>query len=315
MTDDLAKLNNDLKQIRVKFQTRNHLQSMIEQTDRDIAIEREKCEPEFDSYIKEKIDFENLDGYSLEAIFYTILGVQKDRLNTQRQQYLAAKLKYDEARRALDFLLNQQTSFRQQLATFADVDSVYEQLLARKTELLKGMTSPYSSRILELSEHIGHLQAMQQQQQEALFAGRAALEALSEVKHFLSAATSWGTVDMLGGGKLITYFKLSAVDEAKKASKEAQNLLLRFHAELADIGQSVTTATDFGNLIQFADFLIDGLIADWIVQSKIWKASSACSDAITKVEEVINQVEAVKDDLDRKIQYVVASHRELIELA
>ena len=75
---------------------------------------------------------------------------------------------------------------------------------------------------------------------------------------------------MLGGGLLATAAKHSHMDEARDAAYHIQNLLLRFRRELADVqGLSGTLVEEVGSFETFADYFFDGLIVDWVVQSKI----------------------------------------------
>ena len=76
---------------------------------------------------------------------------------------------------------------------------------------------------------------------------------------------------------LSTMAKHSKIDSAKQHAHAAQRQLRRFQEELVDAGQRLNVSLEIGGFSKFADYFFDGLIADWNVQSKIRKASSACS--------------------------------------
>jgi len=53
---------------------------------------------------RKKRDVDQLEGMNLTNLFYSILGTKEERLEKERQEYLAAKLKYDQCRDELDAL-------------------------------------------------------------------------------------------------------------------------------------------------------------------------------------------------------------------
>ena len=58
----------------------------------------------------------------------------------------------------------------------------------------------------------------------------------------------------------------------------------------------VDTAADFhietGDFLSFADYFFDGLIADWLVQSRINDARRQVDSAIQRVEEVLRRLQS-----------------------
>lgn len=58
---------------------------------------------------------------------------------------------------------------------------------------------------------------------------------------------------------------------------------------------SLNLRIEIGAFLSFADFFLDGLVADYMVQSKI-------SDARVQVDDAIIQVEAILEDLGRQME-------------
>ena len=54
-----------------------------------------------------------------------------------------------------------------------------------------------------------------------------------------------------------------------KHAHTAQRHLRSFQKELADADERLGVSLDIGGFATFADYFFDGLIADWIMQSKI----------------------------------------------
>ena len=68
--------------------------------------------------------------------------------------------------------------------------------------------------------------------------------------------------------------------------EDAKRALHRFRGELADVGRSADLNIDIGSFLSFADFFFDGLVADWLVQSKIRKGRQKVQQAIGMVENI-----------------------------
>lgn len=128
--------------------------------------------------------------------------------------------------------------------------------------------------------------------QEAIQAANHALACLRQADAYLQSAKNWGLFDMLGGGALTTFFKHSKMDDARYEMERAKKALQGFRKELADVDQRLHLSLEIGDFLTFADYFFDGLIADWLVQSKI-------QDAKAQIENAIIQVRQIREDLLR----------------
>ncbi len=63
-----------------------------------------------------------------------------------------------------------------------------------------------------------------------------------------------------------------------------------FQKELRDVEAIQNQHIDIGGFLTFADFFFDGLIADWLVQSKIQNARKQVADAISQVEWILGSL-------------------------
>lgn len=121
---------------------------------------------------------------------------------------------------------------------------------------------------------------------EAINAADDALVALRNAEKSLSSAGGWGIWDMLGGGFLSTMMKHGKMDQARRELEEAKAALRRFRKELADLNGTIEINIDTGDFLRFADYFFDGLVADWMVQSKIRQGQRQVQEAIRRVEDV-----------------------------
>jgi len=125
---------------------------------------------------------------------------------------------------------------------------------------------------------------------EALQAINTTLGYLLAAKDYLNSARSWGIFDMVGGGFFSTLIKHNKMNDAKICLTKAKNSVLQLKKELSDVNEHLNVDVKIGDFLSFADFFFDGVITDWLVQSRI-------SDARKQVDQAILQLETIKKSL------------------
>lgn len=134
-------------------------------------------------------------------------------------------------------------------------------------------------------------QLQQKEIREAIQAGQEALSYLKQAKECLNSAGNWGLVDLLGGGLISTFVKHSKMNDAEKLVQQARSALKRFQRELTDVDQVSDFHIETGDFVAFADYFFDGLIADWLVQSRISEAKRQVDNAIQRVSYILGQLQ------------------------
>ena len=135
---------------------------------------------------------------------------------------------------------------------------------------------------------------MRREIQEAIYAGERALSSLGAAQANLNSAKNWGILDLFGGGFITDMFKHSKMGNAASCMEEAKRDLQIFERELRDVNVSMNLRMEIGGFLTFADFFFDGLVADYLVQSKI-------ADARAQVDEAIHRVESLLVDLRQQM--------------
>ena len=131
---------------------------------------------------------------------------------------------------------------------------------------------------------------MRREMKEALDAGERALSSLRNTQEKLNSAGNWGLFDMFAGGLFSTIMKRSKMDDAQQLMEAAKSDLKRFQRELKDVHIPLDLRMEVGSFLSFADFFFDGFVADYLVQSKISEAKEQVSDAIIRVEQILNEL-------------------------
>jgi len=237
---------------------------------------------------KEEADVEKLTGLSLAGLFHSILGDRTERMQKEKQEAIAARLKYDDASQAVVHALDEVERLSAELQSLEGVEDQYADLLDRKAAILLERSDEQTHKLMACDERISDLKSDEKELDEAVTAGDAALDALNLVDSDLAAAGDWGTLDLVGGGLISGLAKHSRFDSAKANAERAQRLLLAFSRELVDAGERLDLSIDVGGFTKFADFFFDGLIADWVVQSKIRQSQEACRNATTQASAAVN---------------------------
>ena len=304
-----------LTEIKTNLRSKQKLESMLRQARTATREERTRCKTLKEVLASEKADVDKLEGVSLTALFCTVLGTKEERLEKERQEFLAAQLKHEEATKALDSSQEEVQRIEEQLAQYASADTDYDELLKEKAALLSEAGDSRAETLFGFSEKFVDLESDKKELYEAIQAGQSALKYLRNVSSELSSAANWGTFDLLGGGMLSTMAKHSKIDSAKKSAQQAQRQLRRFQEELADADQRLQVSLDIGGFSKFADFFFDGLIADWVVQSKIKNASSACSRTTSQVSSAVNACQRRLTETKQGIGEVAEERRKFIEQA
>lgn len=225
MSASLAEVNERLLAVKAKMAERSRLQSRLEALRRD--------EPELEARVKalrrqmerDGRDVRRLEGMSLTALFHELLGSREERLVKERREFLAAKLKHDEAAARLATVRSDRAAAEQTLAGFGALDEEYTRVVASKEELLKSEETARAREFFALGEQEAEARRRAKELEEAVDAGRAAEVELRRLVGSLDSAEGFGTWDLLGGGMIATAMKHSHLDDARDRAHQAQQAL------------------------------------------------------------------------------------------
>ena len=128
------------------------------------------------------------------------------------------------------------------------------------------------------------------EKEEAIQAGKVALQSLEKAKDYLDSAENWGIVDILGGGFLTSAVKHSKMSDARTELAVARERLVKFAEELKDLNLT-DEGLRFSNVFSLIDVFCDDVFADFVVQHRILESSAQVRKAISKVEKIIAELE------------------------
>lgn len=252
---------------------------------------------------KEQEDVEKLEGRSLANYFYQVIGKLDDKLDQERKEAYAAKVKLDAAERELAGIESDIKEIQEQITDVLVAEARYKDALELKRRQLKDSGTHVADQILSMEERIAALQAQKQEIREAISAGYSARSTADRILSELEDADGWNTWDILGGGGIITHMaKHSHLDEAQDLVQELQSQLRRFKTELADIQISANMQVNIDGFLRFADYFFDGLFADWAVGDKISQSLSSVSNTKSEINRMLDKLNDMERAVDQKIQ-------------
>ena len=120
--------------------------------------------------------------------------------------------------------------------------------------------------------------------------GEEILVLLSQAGYVLQSAYSWNSFDFVGGSLMSTIEKHKIVDEAQAYLHEAKEQLEGYETSFNAVSDLTKLTIDTSNLLTVADFTLDGVVADMLVQAYI-------NDAITQIGEAIALIESKQNEL------------------
>lgn len=255
------------------------------------------------AFRKEQEDVEKLEGRSLTNYFYQVIGKLDDKLDQERKEAYAAKVKLDAAERELAGIESDIKEIQEQITDVLVAEARYKDALELKRRQLKDSGTQVADQILSMEERIASLQAQKQEIKEAISAGFSARSTADRILSELEDADGWNTWDILGGGGIITHMaKHSHLDEAQDLVQELQSQLRRFKTELADIQISANMQVNIDGFLRFADYFFDGLFADWAVGDKISQSLSSVSNTKSEINRMLDKLNDMERAVDQKIQ-------------
>jgi hypothetical protein len=281
--------------VSLKLRERDKLKSILQKNQDDLTNKTAKLGELNIIMGKEGNDLKKLESLSLTGLFHSILGSKEEQLEKERQEFLAAKLKYDEAEKAIKGLEAEISKTVENLTAYEGLDVQYERIMKEKENYILECEDENSSKLMDLVEKLAELKSDIKELEEAVFAGNLVKEKLQHMIASLKSAGNWGTWDMLGGGFLATAVKHSKIDEARAYASSVQQHLQGFRHELEDVNTYVDLSVNIGSFETFADYFFDGLISDWIVQSRI---NDTLNNALRMEENVDNIIAELHRKLD-----------------
>lgn len=248
-----------------------------------------------DQLTDEKKDVQKLESVGFTNFFQTLLGGKEDKLNKEKQEVVAVQLKLKEANKTKKEIEQAILEVNNKLKDVVNVEIEYHSILSEKEKIITRSNSISARQLFDASEKIGDIQAYIKELEEAIHTGEAAEQALADAVESLESAEGWGTFDLFGGGAITGLIKHNHIDQATELIHAAQSKMRSFQKELLDLDENADIQVEISGLLKFADFFLDGIIADWLVQGKIRDSLEQAKDQENNVKRIVTGLKFQKE--------------------
>ena len=295
-------INEKIFKLKEQLRTKEKLDSLLRMNREELDKKKLNLQKLKEILKKEEKDVTKLEGMSISSMLLDMIGKKEDKLDKEREEYLVAKIKYEECLKDIEKLEKEIIWCNNELKDYIGVKEEYDRLLREKEDLILSGNSDEGRKLRENQERLSELILQEKEVKEAIDAGKRANNALLDMKDNLSSAKSWGVWDMMGGGLISNMAKHSAIDNASSSGKNAEHCLKAFKKELSDVNQFTDLKIDITSFTKFADFFFDGFFVDWFVQSKI-------NNSLSNVNNVHERIDIVISELNRDLNKIVQEQK------
>lgn len=293
-------MKDELSLFQAQLTYKKRLEAMLKELRSQQAPLREKVAELEAVMIRERKDVDRLEGHSLAAFFYHMAGKMDEKLDAERREYYAARVKYDTCLRELEAIEQDIEATEEDLADLADCETRYAQAMEAKRQAIEHTATPEAEALLKKEEELSYLAGQERELEEAIAAGTAALSTTADILQTIESAKDWATFDLLGGGLLADMAKHDKLDDAQKEVENLQIQLQRFNKELSDVTIRAHLQVNIDGMLRFADIFLDGLLADAAVLDQIKQSLVQVEHTREQILIILRQLQDERDEVRRK---------------
>ncbi len=306
-------VNNQIYNLKERIRIKEKLESLRDIGTRELEKDLRNRDELLKALKKEEKDVIKLESTGMSSLFLSLLGKKENQLDKEREEYLTAKMKYEECEESVRELEAEVEYANIELKKYQNVNEEYLKAIKNKRHIILKEDTVESQHLKESLETINELKLDMKEIQEAIRAGEKTNSSLLKMKEHLNTAKSWGMWDMLGGGVISNIAKHSAIEKANQIAHSTQSNLKNFQKELSDVNNFTELTVDLTSFATFADFFFDGFFVDWFVQSKINSSIENVDNAYNKISEILINLKNELEKLQTKFTNIEIEIKDILE--
>ena len=261
---------------------------------------------------KEQKDVDRLEKGGLAAAILELVGKKEQRLEKEKQEAYAARMKYDTALQEQEAVESRLRSTVAELHSLKASEGEYDFLLNELLTEIKNTGDSRKVEVLRMEQEMVAHQAAIKELSEAIGAGSEVLSAVQDVESHLRDAEGWGTWDLFGGGLLADIAKHEALEAAQRSVDRLQVKLRSFKTELVDVNVEANLQISLDGFLGFADWFFDGFFADYAVMDHIERSMGEVKATKANINGILNNL---RSQLKQREAAVHSLQEELAKLA
>lgn len=293
-------MRDEISLLQAQLTYKKRLEGMLAELRSQQAVLKEKVFRLETAMKTEQKDVERLEGRSLTAFFYHVTGQMEEKLEDERREYYAARVKYDAAVRELKAVEQDLECTVEDLQDLQDCEARYIRVINEKRLAIENAGTAVSRELLEKEQNLAFLESQERELEEAIAAGTSALRSANDVVLSLKHAEGLGSLDLLGGGFLADMAKHETLDEAQKNVEEMQIYLQKFNKELSDVALRSNLQVGIDRLLKFADVFFDNLLTDAAVLDNIRHSHRQVDQTRDQILGILRQLQTRLEEVRHK---------------
>ena len=305
-------LDARLRQLQEQLQTQKSLEAKraaLETQCEQLRAQVQQLEKQMRS---EQADVERLNRASLTAMLAALLGNKEERLDKEKAEAYAARVKYDAASMQLQQAEADLQYMLAQLRELTGSAQEYDKVLAQKAQAIQTSGSAAARQLFTMDHELLRLQGEQKELTEAIAAGAQAKETVARILSSLDSAEGWGVLDVAGGGIWSDIAKHGHLDDAQAEVETLQKQLQRFQTELADVTIHADLKISVDGFMRFADYFFDNFFTDWTVLDQIQEARSRVEQTQQEVDALLSYLRNQSSSTQQQMSALQAQRDDLI---
>jgi len=306
----------ELSEVTIKLDRLKKVGNRLEDLNREITDLQGKIGYLVKQVDKESEDIETLKKTGVKSLFYKVLGSKEEQLEKERQEYLEANLRYDEARKSLELLEYERNILEGKIKALAVTERRHQELLKLREQEIIASNPQLAAKINSIDAQITEREKMIFEVDEALAVGQDAARLLDQVLNKLNQAVNWGQWDMAGRrGQMTSHMKHRQIDMAKDLAYKAKISLTQFEKELRDIygPENFGLTVTIPSFSSFTDIFFDNLITDWIVQQKIQNTRSGVVSVKDKTARLLATLKGMIPKITYEIEQLEEARKSVLK--
>jgi len=299
----MQRINNELRALLMQMENCKQLKNELAALQKRSGQVQHKIDALQAMLRREERDVDRLSRVTLSSVWLQLKGTHEEVLQREQADVEAARLKCSAALQEREEIHREIESLHRRLRESSDLEERYNALLQQKRAQ---MDDP---EIVRLEEMIAQCRQQKKELSEAIAAGGSALNTADQILKSLKSADGFATWDLLGGGMIADIAKHSRLSDAQRQVEELQRQLRQFSTELSDVHLADEMQVNVDGFLYVADFIFDGVIADWMVKDRIGNAQRQVEDTrrqisqlIAHLEEMIGQTEQQEADTKAQLE-------------
>ncbi len=277
-----------LESLQAKMARKQHLQAVIDALEEEHGNLIMQVARLNTRWVKEESDVQKAES-GIGGLMWSVLGRKEEKLDKERREANAAKVRYDSAVSQMETLEKSIKIYTDELDSIEGDRQRYLDMADRELGRIRAGRPLTANDHNFLKGYLDMLYSTDKEIQQAITEGEQSVYIIDDVLRYLDKAQDMCTVDFFMDNILVDMIKHENLDKAQQAIYDLQAQLRKFRSEMVDVDISADVQVNLDEFTKFADIFWDTWFTDWEVSDKV-------SDSILQIRRIRTRVEnAVKD--------------------